>query len=142
MRETLGENVPNDIIEILTNSGFDNILAMTELGKEDIVAIEKYSGKVLLPGHQKFIVALGKQAKVYEESLGKVKKESEFDFSATTFIMQELLKTAAQNANVAPARYRYSEVVQWFSTYIFLVGGRSAYEFLASNLPLPSVSTV
>lgn len=136
------EEIPNEIINILTSSGFDNILALSELTKEDISDIEKCCDKILLPGHRKFIIALGKRAKDFESSLGNIKKKGKVDISATSFILQELLKTAAQNANVNPKQHRYSEVIQWFATYVFLIGGRSAYEFLASNLPLPSVSTV
>lgn len=136
------ESIPNEIIEILTESGFDNILAMAEIDQADIAGIESFSGKSILPGHKKFIVALGRQAKLYESSREKTKTKCEFDQSVLTFIMKELNKTAMQNANVAPTRYRYSEAIQWFSTYIFLLSGRAAYEFLCSNLPLPKVSTI
>lgn len=58
-----------------------------------------------------------------------------------TFILKELVRSARQNSNLPPTRYRYSEEIQWFSTYVFLLCGRSAYEFLSYNLPIPSVST-
>lgn len=124
-------------------SGFDNILSMMDINRDDIDDIEKSFGKSILPGHKKFIVALGKKAKEFESSLAKAKKEkSEIDLPGATFIMNELVKSAMQNANVAPTRHRYSEDIQWFSTYIFLLSGRAAYEFLSSNLPLPSVPTI
>lgn len=141
LKESQGETIPNEIIKVLVDNGFDNILAMTEINQDDIPDIEKCADTVLLPGNKKYIIALGKKAKQYESYLAE-KQKSELDLSAATLIMKELLKTATQNANVPPTRHRYSEIIQWFSTYIYLLSGRAAYEFLSCNLPLPSVPTI
>lgn len=138
----VSEKIPNETIEFLSAGGYDNVLALTEIEMNDIEHMEQRMGKSFLPGEKKFIIALGKKAKEYEASLGNTKKSSDYDLSSATFILKELVISAMQNAKVTPNRYRYSEAIQWFSTYIFLISGRAAYEFISENLLLPSVSTI
>lgn len=97
------ESIPSAIVNVLIDSGFDNILAMTEINQDDLADIERSVGKILLPGHKKFIVALGKKAKEYELSLEKSKKKGELEFSDGTFIIKDLVKTTIRNANLVPS---------------------------------------
>lgn len=57
-------------------------------------------------------------------------------------IMKELIHTALQNETVAKTHAQYSAIVRYFATYIFLLCGRSCYEVLYNNLPIPSISTI
>lgn len=59
-----------------------------------------------------------------------------------SFLMTKLIESAEENAGVAKNRYRYDEILQLFSIYIFLCSGRDCYEVLSSNLPIPSKHTV
>ncbi|KAJ8685646.1 hypothetical protein QAD02_021439 [Eretmocerus hayati] len=53
-----------------------------------------------------------------------------------------LIESLISNCEVAKAGHRYSEGLQKFGTYAYLTGGRHLYEYIASNLPLPSVAAV
>lgn len=138
----IGETIPTQIIDFLSPGGFDNVLALSEIDIDDIAHMENQMKRSLLQGEKKFIIALGKKAREYDESLSRTKNSSDFDLSSVTFILKELVKSAVQNANVPPNRNRYSEAIQWFSTYIFLLSGKAAYEFISSNMMLPSISTI
>lgn len=53
-----------------------------------------------------------------------------------------MVKIARQNADKDKNHAQYSDSIRFSATYVFLLGGRSAYEFLNSNLPLPSTKTI
>lgn len=57
-------------------------------------------------------------------------------------ILTELLKTAKNNSNKSKHAYQYNDIVRYFSTYIFLLCGRTCYETLSKNLPIPSTKTI
>lgn len=57
-------------------------------------------------------------------------------------ILKEMIKTALRNAEYVKNHAQYSDIIRYFATYIYIIGGRSCYEVLYENLPLPSVSTV
>ena len=65
--------------------------------------------------------------------------EKEAGFSV---ILKELILTAIHNGNLSKNNAEYSDIIRYFSTYIYLIGGRSCYEVLSQNLPLPSRSTI
>lgn len=138
----IGQTIPSDIKEFLVVGGYTNELALKEIESDDVTDMESRIGKCLLPGHKKFIIALGKKAKEYDSvKSAALNCEDKFEFDGT-FILKELVETARKNKKVHSTRYRYSDSVQWFATYLFLLGGRATYEFVSSNLPLPSVSTI
>lgn len=64
------------------------------------------------------------------------------DTSDYSFLLNRLIESAEDTAGAPKNRYRYSETLRLFSTYIFLCSGRSCYEILSSNLPIPSKHTV
>lgn len=64
------------------------------------------------------------------------------DASEYSFLMNKLIESAEENAGVSKNRYRYDEILHLFSMYIFLCSGRSCYEILSSNLPIPSKYSV
>lgn len=57
-------------------------------------------------------------------------------------LLKMLIQSAEENTGVSKYRYRYDEILQLVSTYIFLSSGRSSYEFLSNNLPIPSKHTI
>lgn len=64
------------------------------------------------------------------------------DANGYSFLLKKLIESTEKNAVAAKNRYRYDETIHLFSTYIFLCSGRSCYEVLSSNLPIPSKHTV
>lgn len=57
-------------------------------------------------------------------------------------IMKELIQTTLLNETVNKNNAQYSDIIRYFATYIFILCGRSCYEVLYKNLPLPSISTI
>lgn len=57
-------------------------------------------------------------------------------------VLKEIIRSAVEIYAKTPNLYRYSEFIQYFSLYLFLLCGRRGYELLCSNLPLPSTSTI
>lgn len=64
------------------------------------------------------------------------------DTTEYSLLLRMLLDSAKENAGIPKTRFRYDKILQLFSTYIFLSCGRSWYETLSSNLPIPSKHTV
>lgn len=143
---TPNETIPSEIIEILSSAGYDNSMSLTDISNDDINAIEIFWRKEsrteefsFLPGQTKFIKELGKKIVQYEQM---DYKRNQFALSNASLIMREMFNNLKQNQNVAPTGRRYSEILQWFGTYIFMLSGKAAYEVLCSNLPLPQAATV
>lgn len=59
------------------------------------------------------------------------------DTSEYSFLMAKLIESAEENAVAPKNRFRYDEILQLFSTYIFLCSGRSCYEILAAIYQYP-----
>lgn len=57
-------------------------------------------------------------------------------------ILSQLIKTAERNKNKSKHANYYSDTIKYFSTYIFLLCGRTCYETLCRNLPIPSTKTI
>lgn len=59
-------------------------------------------------------------------------------------MLQHFVTSAERNCNRAKPGYRFDEITKMFSSYIFMLSGRLAYETLNANLPysIPSPSTV
>lgn len=150
--------IPNETKGILTACGYDNIISLSELDIEEISVIENYAnqaGKMnsklqcvlkrsdseifsFLPGHKKVLLVLSQKAKEYKNK----SKCKQWDLSNATFIMRELINSMSENSNTPANGHRYSEAIQWFATYIYMMCGKAAYEVLCNNLPLPKDSTI
>lgn len=60
-----------------------------------------------------------------------------------SYILNEMIKTAEMNMNnKSKHSNEYTDDVKYFSTYIFLMCGRTCYETLSKNLPMPSTKTI
>lgn len=59
-----------------------------------------------------------------------------------THILKLILESAENNLGREPKGRRYNQCLKEFSTYIYLMCGRSCYETLSANLPLPQANTI
>lgn len=143
-------SIPKIIIEILISTGYDDPVLLSGMNEKEIEIIETYvcdhlhtlaeqyshiKPFVFLPGHKKLLMCLGKKAEAYKPS---TKKADDWNLSHASVLMKELIKSTLENSN----RRHYSDTIKDFSTYIYMRGGKSAYEVLCANLPLPQVSTI
>lgn len=156
LEKFLKEPMNVDIKNILTNSGFDCKSALLGLNAESINEIEQYANKnrsVLVntsyqnmkkfsfkPGHKYTIIDLPNQVKRMEESQDE--KNMQSDMSDFSLVLKTYIDTAESNLGKNPKGFRYNDVNRYFSTYIYLFCGRSCYETLSANLPMPQANTI
>lgn len=110
-----------------------------------------------LPGHRDLLITLSKvlskpQADFNSGTQNEQKCESlkhAFNFVQgverhphLSVLLKEMIKTALRNGKFDKHNAEYTDIIRYFATYIYIIGGRSCYEVLYKNLPLPSVSTV
>lgn len=57
-------------------------------------------------------------------------------------MLSKLIESANTNRNKSKNAYQYDDIVKNFATYIFLLCGRTCYETLNKNLPIPSTKTI
>lgn len=157
----LGESVPVCIKNVLIFRGYNTLLSLRSISAESIVRIENYMnenvGDIIqrldccyndsykeqktfkfLPGHYDFLLILPKYINDERQSL-KQSVENNLGFPV---IMEELIYTSLGNKTVDKHSAQYSDVDRNFATYIFILCGRSCYEVLYKNFPLPSISTI
>lgn len=161
----LGVQIPSIVVEILIGNGYDDSLSLIGMCMEEIVKIEEFSNEKLshlwkkspqyfevvtfafLPGHKKLLLVLGEKAEGYKTLIKPPATKAcnsnlEDAMSNSTVIMQELVNSLKSNLNVSSTNHRYSKPLQWFSSYVFMLGGRNLYEVLSKNLPIPQLPTV
>lgn len=150
-----GGNIPIVIITILKSAGYNSAISLEGMNEDEINVIEKFVQQnkhlvnsseycdtnpfVFLPGHKKILVLLGEKAKNFKPTK---RKNDEFSLSEARLILKELIKSEMNNAHVPPTRNRYSDIIQWFSTYIYILSGKAAYEILCNNLAIPKVPSI
>lgn len=156
LKKAMGEDLPACIKHILTIMGYSTFTTIKCLRPDSIQKIEKYFntnierfGKELQgtvyedvrpfsfnPGHSALIESL-------PEYLKDEKKPAAQEYLPTfSHIMKLLIDTAEKNAGRNVKGNRYEEDLRNFATYIYLVCGRSCYETLSANLPIPSANTI
>lgn len=59
-----------------------------------------------------------------------------------TELLKQFLETAVKNEDKSRTHFRYSDVIRYFSTYIYMISGRNTYEILSNNLHMPKAQTV
>lgn len=161
IEEIIGEPLPNCIKQILSDCAYDTFASLKSISIESCVEIEKHintnSRKTiqlldcchsdyykkqqefkLIPGHKDLIVSLSKISSVSEENCDV--KPCITNSSKFSCVLKELIET--QIGNSGRDCLRYGDIIRWFATYIFLLCGRSCYEMLNHNLPLPSTKTI
>lgn len=105
-----------------------------------------------LPGHTDLLLMLPKFAincfednrQNHNQSYNQYSKVAQFinQHSGFSRMMKELINTVLENETNSKNNTEYSDIVKYFATYLFTLCGRSCYEFLYANLPIPSISTI
>lgn len=153
------EPIPDSVIIILKTTGYDQRISLRTLEARSIVEIEDFiteNPSILselptnsvylrikpfkfLPGHRTLIESIPKYIEVIECN----EPESSFSIPSN---FSTILKSLIENAQINSARniksLRYSDTIQAFSTYIYLMAGRSCYDTLSANLPIPKSNTI
>lgn len=116
---------------------------------DDTITIYKeQSNFQFLPGHRSTLSSLPdiikkKQTKLLNfQSNENVTDDCDRMTLEYSTIMKELIQSAKTNSNKSKHAYTYSDIIKYFSTYIFLLCGRTCYETLNRNLPIPSTKTI
>lgn len=158
-----GEEFPECVEKILFVCGYDTIASLRNVNINSILEIERqtrlyFRGTIhrltcchsefykeqnkfeFLPGHRELILEMPEYVKLY---LVKTKtQETPTQNGAFSTVLNALIETAQQNSNRDKNHAQYDDVIRFFSTYIFISSGRSCYEVLNDNLPMPSTKTV
>lgn len=94
----------------------------------------------IAPGHRVVIENIPQ----YVKQIKTVEQISKFDTVANdfSFVLKMLIETAENNSGREPTGRRYSETIQYFATYVYLMCGRACYETLCANLPIPQANTI
>lgn len=108
----------------------------------------------ILPGHRTVLLALpGYIQKMFDSSerLKGPNRNTEPETSLNvpnpdsngySVILSKLIESAHTNKNKSKNANRYDDILKDFATYIFLLCGRTCYETLNKNLPIPSIKTI
>lgn len=156
LEKVLKEPINVDIINILMKSDFDSKSSLLGLNSESIKEVEQYANKnrtvientsyqnmkkfSFKPGHKCTIIDLPNQVKRLEKSEADENMPSKMsDFS---LILKTYIDTAESNHGREPKGFRYNDINRYFSTYIYLFCGKSCYETLSANLPIPHANTI
>lgn len=157
LENLLEEKVPERIIWILKTTGFDRKCSLSEITADCISSIEEFMNNYshttseipqesiyskirpfkLLPGDRKFIENIPK----YIEQLDNT-ETTKWNLSEFSFVLKCLIDTAQENSHRNIKCLRYSKTIQAFATYLYLMCGRSCYDTLCANLPIPQSNTV
>lgn len=163
IEKNIGDKFPPCVKKILNFSAYDSFSVLKELNEQKILEIEQYisdCGQTILnelncchsqkyrnqqqfkflPGHRAILLSLpGKIPKIVENDDKKNVPQSNGEFSV---ILNELIKTAEINNHKFKNHAEYSDIIRFFFTYVYLMSGKSAYETLQRNLPIPSTKTI
>lgn len=101
-----------------------------------------------LPGHRTILLSLRHKIECMQSqavdltAVDNENVENMIQGAKYSIVLREFMKTADKNWNKSKPAHRYNDVVKYFSTYIFLLCGRTCYETLNKNLPMPSTKTI
>lgn len=120
---------------------------LDELCDENDTALAEYKKQRIfefLPGHRSILLDLPRsienmQSQVMNADTTDLPFELPSEYSV---ILKEFVDTANNNLHKSKNAYQYNDIVKYFSTYIFLLCGRTCYETLNKNLPIPSTKTI
>lgn len=168
VEEIMGEIIPICIKTILSSCGYNTFSSLKNISLQrienhvnehchsvvhdfDCCYHEYYkSQKVFkfLPGHCDLLVTVSKSMNQHTQADSGESLESANlariieKTSGFSVILKELILTAIHNEKLNKNNAEYSDIIRHFATYIYIIGGRSCYEVLYQNLPLPSRSTI
>lgn len=103
-----------------------------------------------LPGHKGLILKIGEivakstssEEEANESNMVRLWNTIEHFGPALPQMLKEMIQTALINSQTTPNLNRYSDVIKYFSIYVYLLCGRQCYEVLCSNLAMPAASTI
>lgn len=153
------ERIPESVIIILKSTGYDQKITLRTLEAKSIAEIEEFiteNPSILselptnsvylrkkpfkfLPGHRILIENIPKYINEHEcnETESSISTSSNF-----STILRSLIENTQINSPRNIKSLRYSEIIQAFSTYIYLMAGRACYDTLSANLPIPKSTTI
>lgn len=156
MEKILNEKIPIDIIQVLSQCGYETEISISSITPDTIKEIEEYVNEdlsvlkntsyenvfhfKLKPGHKSFILSLPNLIhRSKGANLDGIEKCKTSDFS---HILQTFIKSAECCFDTPPNGVRYDDTCRYFSTYVYLMCGRACYETLNANLPIPHANTI
>lgn len=164
LEEIIRENVPKCVKTFLSACAYDTFLSIQNISCESIHEIERHintcpeviqtldcchsdvyknqSHFQLLPGHKDFILSMSKYNFGWFKKVGFSRTQNPEQNSTLPVVLQAMIQTTHNNAEICKHHAHYDDLIRYFSTYVFLLSGRSCYEFLRTNLNLPSTKTV
>lgn len=135
-------------MELFIDTKKQRILSKLDDDNNDkaVIQYKKQSQFVFLPGHHDILLNIPNNIKEMQSQWELVPNanDSERKDVATEYstILSQLIKTAERNKNRSKHANQYDDIIKYFSTYIFLLCGRTCYETLNRNLPIPSTKTI
>lgn len=152
----LNDSISEDIKKILLRSGFDSKLSILGLNTDVIRDVEQFANEdrsvlegtsyenmaefKFKPGHKLTILNLASEVKHWIEKEPTNTQQNEMcEFSV---VLKAFIDTATSNKDKQPNGFRYNEINQYFSTFIYLFCGKACYETLSANLPIPQTITI
>lgn len=161
LEEFIGEELPLCVKKVLYVCGYNTAASIRSITAANISTIEDFINEnekktmqelvcchaefyknqnefKLLPGHRALILELPK----YLDSINEQRLNTTTPSLCHSLILRKMIETSENNADKSKNRHSYENIIRYFSTYLFLSCGRSCYEFLCRNLPLPSWRTV
>lgn len=94
----------------------------------------------------KFKFLLGQRAIILDWCQNHLKNNEtpKFDMKHESFsqLLQDIIDTSLSNYNTPDNRHRYTNLINDFSIYLYIMAGKACYEVLSANLNLPKASTI
>lgn len=154
----IDEKFPDCLKVLLSSTGYDNGISLKYIDEEKVKNLEKFIANhrinvlntltccykegtnfKFLPGHQCLILAL---AEILKSNPPIADQNFDEDIFHSNDLMSLLVKAAKNNFGKPNNQNQYDRDLFHFSVYLFLVGGKSCYQSLQANLPMPSVSSI
>lgn len=92
-----------------------------------------------LLGHRSLILKWSGELMEKNENLNETIQLNNPCFSP---ILVELIRSALTNRDKTPNARRFSDILMQFSVYLYIMAGKSCYEIISSNLPIPKSYTI
>lgn len=164
----MNQSIPECIKRLLEASGYDTEISLSTLNEANLLKVELFAQRSLqhviaelhcchsetyrnettfqfIPGTFILEIPKGLQSNSRPVTLSTLCQQLIDRLSTmpmATDLLKEFLKTVVTNESTSKTQNRYSEVIQYFSTYIYMLCGRNCYEVLSNNLPMPKAVTV
>lgn len=148
-------DIPDYLVKLLIESGFDCPMAIEQINTNSIVQIEQHieiNLRHLLiatvyenekpfsfrMGHRLILLNLNNQLHNYNLN----RRNDKSSCVNHSFMLAELIKTSERNYEKQPNQRRFSETIRCFAAYLYMMCGKSGYEFISANLPLPQPDSI